>query len=103
MKTYMIRPYGAARSCVGGRARSFSELCGTQLIDTLRLHHHESGIFTWWDYRMLAFPKNRGLRIDAVLASKEFAKRCTASGIDRDMRKGKDPSDHAPIWAEFNL
>jgi exodeoxyribonuclease-3 len=51
---------------------------------------------------MLAFQKNRGLRIDAILASESLAERCTAAGIDREMRKGKDPSDHAPIWAEFD-
>jgi exodeoxyribonuclease-3 len=71
------------------------------LRDTLRIHHAQTGLFTWWDYRMLAFPKNRGLRIDAVLASEAVARRCIASGIDREMRKGSEPSDHAPIWAEF--
>ena len=71
--------------------------------DTLRLHHPEGGIFSWWDYRMLAFPKNRGLRIDAILASLPLTKKCTASGVDREMRKGKEPSDHAPVWAEFDL
>jgi exodeoxyribonuclease III len=79
----------------------FWGLCNIGLIDTLRIHHHDAGLFTWWDYRMLSFPKNRGLRIDAVLASKSLAQKCLASGIDREMRKGKDPSDHAPIWAEF--
>jgi exodeoxyribonuclease-3 len=43
------------------------------------------------------------LRIDAVLASESLAKRCSKAGIDREMRKGKEPSDHAPIWAEFDL
>jgi hypothetical protein len=51
---------------------------------------------------MLAFQKNRGLRIDAILASESLAERCTAAGIDREMRKGSDPSDHAPVWAEFS-
>jgi exodeoxyribonuclease-3 len=50
---------------------------------------------------MRAFEKNRGLRIDAVLASDALAKRCSAAGIDIGMRKGKEPSDHAPVWAEF--
>ena len=61
------------------------------------------GLFSWWDYRMLAFPKNRGLRIDAILANRALAEKCTAAGIDREMRKGKDPSDHAPVWAEFEF
>jgi exodeoxyribonuclease-3 len=89
--------------CSDGERAAFQQLCRAELIDTLRLHHREPGLFTWWDYRMLAFPKNRGLRIDGVLASTALAKHCTSSGIDREMRKGKDPSDHAPIWAEFDL
>jgi len=89
--------------CSDGERRAFQQLCGIGLRDTLRLHPHEPGVFTWWDYRMLAFPKNRGLRIDAVLASGALAEKCTASGVDREMRKGKDPSDHAPIWADFDL
>jgi exodeoxyribonuclease III len=89
--------------CSERERQVFGELCGVGLIDTLRLHHGEGGLFTWWDYRMLSFPKNRGLRIDAVLASSSLREKCVSSGIDRDMRKGKEPSDHAPIWAEFAL
>jgi len=88
--------------CSEGERAAFQELCKLGLSDTLRLHHKEAGLFSWWDYRMLAFPKNRGLRIDAILASSALAKGCTAAGIDREMRKGKEPSDHAPVWAEFN-
>ena len=50
---------------------------------------------------MLAFPKNHGLRIDHVLATAPLAARCTGVAIDRDERKGKLPSDHAPVIAEF--
>lgn len=71
--------------------------------DTLRIRHPETGLFSWWDYRMLAFPKNRGLRIDQILASKALAASCKEAGIDREMRKGRDASDHAPVWAEFSL
>jgi exodeoxyribonuclease-3 len=89
--------------CSDGERAAFQKLCRIGLRDTLRLHPQPPDIFTWWDYRLLAFPKNRGLRIDSVLASERLAKKCTASGADREMRKGKDPSDHAPIWAEFDL
>jgi exodeoxyribonuclease-3 len=89
--------------CSDGERAAFDSLCEAGLIDTLRLHRKEAGLFTWWDYRMLSFPKNKGLRIDAVLASEALAARCTDAGIDREMRKGKEPSDHAPIWAEFEL
>jgi len=46
---------------------------------------------------------NRGLRIDLVLASRPLAERCVATGIDYAIRSMEKPSDHAPIWAEFNL
>ena len=89
--------------CSEGERAAFRELCETGLADTLRLHHPEAGIFSWWDYRMLSFPKNRGLRIDAILASKSLSAKCRNAGVDREMRKGKEPSDHAPVWAEFAL
>ena len=89
--------------CSNGERTAFRQLCEGSLKDTLRLHHKEGGLFSWWDYRMLSFPKNRGLRIDMILAGKSLARRCTAAGIDREMRKGKEPSDHAPVWAEFDL
>jgi len=73
------------------------------LTDAFRVLYSQDRLFTWWDYRMLSFQKNRGLRIDAVLASEALAAKCTASGIDRELRKGKEPSDHAPIWAEFEV
>ncbi len=72
------------------------------LVDTYRLHEQAAGKFSWWDYRMLSFPKGKGLRIDFVLASQPLAERCTSAAIDRDERKGKLPSDHAPVIAEFN-
>jgi len=89
--------------CSEGERAAFEQLCGAELIDTLRMHHPESGLFSWWDYRMLAFPKNRGLRIDAILANKSLASHCRDAGIERELRKGKEPSDHAPVWAEFEL
>jgi exodeoxyribonuclease III len=89
--------------CSEGERAAFRELCNIGLRDTLRIHHKEGELFTWWDYQMRAFEKNRGLRIDAILASEELAEKCTAAGIDREMRKGKEPSDHAPVWAEFRI
>ena len=91
---------GAIMASKSERA-AFRELCKIGLCDTLRIHHKEGELYTWWDYQMRAFEKNRGLRIDAVLASEELATKCIAAGIDREMRKGKEPSDHGPVWAEF--
>jgi exodeoxyribonuclease-3 len=94
--------HGAIMASEGERA-AFRKLCELGLRDTLRIHHKEAGLFSWWDYQMRAFEKNRGLRIDAILASENLAKKCSASGIDIEMRQGKDPSDHAPVWVEFDI
>ena len=71
------------------------------LVDAFRLHNQAPGFYTWWDYRMLAFPKKEGLRIDHVFLSEPLAAKCAAALIDRDERKGKQPSDHAPVLVEL--
>ena len=71
------------------------------LEDTFRKHHSEGGHYSWWDYRMLGFPKNNGLRIDHIFATEPLAARCSSAEIDRNERKGKQPSDHAPVLATF--
>ncbi len=73
------------------------------LCDTFRLHSQESGHYTWWDYRMAAFRRNLGLRIDHILASPALYKACTGCRIDKTPRKCERPSDHAPVIAEFDL
>lgn len=80
---------------------AFRGLLELGLADSFRLHHAETGRYSWWDYRLLCFPKNMGLRIDHVLVSTALAPRCRAADIDRDFRKGKRPSDHAPVWTEL--
>jgi exodeoxyribonuclease-3 len=84
------------------QARSgLANLCDFGLIDLFRLHVATGGHYSWWDYRMLAFPKNHGLRIDLILATAPIASRCKTAWIDRDERKGKQPSDHAPVLVEL--
>ena len=77
-------------------------LLGFGLVDTFRQHVPDAGKYSWWDYRMLGFPKGRGLRIDHLLATAPLAARCTGAAIDREERKGKQPSDHAPVSAVFS-
>jgi exodeoxyribonuclease-3 len=69
------------------------------LYDSFRLHHQDPGFYSWWDYRMLGFPKNRGLRIDHLFVTEPLVPRCKDAWIDREARKGKQPSDHAPVLA----
>ena len=54
--------------------QAFSALCDWGLVDTFRLHHAEGKLYSWWDYRQLAFPKNKGLRIDHILVTQSLAR-----------------------------
>jgi len=73
------------------------------LIDAFRKHHPEGHVYTWWDYRELAFPRNDGLRLDHLFATAPLTERCMSAEVDRNERKGVKPSDHAPVVAEFDL
>jgi exodeoxyribonuclease-3 len=72
------------------------------LTDTFRQFEQEEKTWSWWDYRMAAFRRNMGLRIDLVLASAALAKVCSAAYIDKEPRRQDRPSDHAPAVAEFD-
>ncbi|WP_290652034.1 exodeoxyribonuclease III [Aquisalimonas sp.] len=71
------------------------------LADTFRRFRQEEQVFSWWDYRMNSFRRNRGLRIDLILASPALAQQCTAARVDVEPRRWERPSDHAPVVAEF--
>ena len=60
-------------------------------------------VYTWWDYRQGMFHTHRGMRMDFVLASTPLASRATFALMDRNARKGKKPSDHAPVFADFDV
>lgn len=85
--------------CSPDERAALSSLMSWGLDDVFRRHVAESGHYSWWDYRQLAFPKNNGLRIDHVLATPALA--TSAAVIHRDERKGKEPSDHAPVVVEL--
>ncbi|MER7175362.1 exodeoxyribonuclease III [Streptomyces mesophilus] len=59
--------------------------------------------FTYWDYRQLGFPKNRGMRIDLVYGNAAFQKAVTDAYVDREERKGKGASDHAPVVVDLDV
>ncbi len=82
--------------------RGFQRLLDWGLVDAYRIHHPEGGRFTWWDYRAGNFHKGLGMRIDHLLVTRSVAERCVAAEIDRDARKGKLPSDHAPLWIDLD-
>lgn len=75
----------------------FQELLALGLHDSFRLFEQAEKSFSWWDYRMLGFQKNRGMRIDHILISDALQPLASACQIDRAPRKNKQPSDHTPV------
>jgi exodeoxyribonuclease-3 len=71
--------------------------------DCFRLFEQPEKSYTWWDYRMLAFRRNHGLRIDHILASPSLAAHCQSCMIDKNPRRWERPSDHAPVMACFDI
>lgn len=85
--------------CSAPEREAFQRLLALGLVDSFRLFEQPEKSFSWWDYRMLGFQRNLGLRIDHILLTAPLAARCTAAGIERELRKLERPSDHAPVTA----
>jgi exodeoxyribonuclease-3 len=79
----------------------FRGLIGLGLSDSFRLFEQPEKSFSWWDYRMLGYQKNRGLRIDHILVNEPLKALVKACAIDRTPRKWPKPSDHAPVTMEL--
>jgi exodeoxyribonuclease-3 len=71
------------------------------LCDTFRRFDQPEATFSWWDYRAAGFRRNRGLRIDLILASSALCERCISCAVDKGPRRLQQPSDHTPVVAEF--
>jgi exodeoxyribonuclease III len=72
------------------------------LSDVFRAKHSEGRVYSWWDYRAGDFHQGRGLRIDLLMCSASVAERANWCVIDRNARKGKSPSDHAPVIVDLD-
>ena len=83
--------------------QAFRDLLALGLVDSFRLFEQPERSYTWWDYRMQAFRRKMGLRIDHVLLSTALAPHCTACSIDVEPRRREQPSDHAPVTATLAL
>jgi len=81
---------------------AFHELERIGLVDVVRPLVPE-GLFTYWDYKQLRFPRNEGMRIDFILGSPAFAEHVVAAKIHREERKGDGPSDHVPVTVDLQL
>jgi exodeoxyribonuclease-3 len=80
---------------------AFRAIVDTGYADVVRPHAPGPGVYTYWDYTQLRFPRREGMRIDFVLGSPAFAGRVTSALIDREERKGKGASDHAPVIVDL--
>jgi exodeoxyribonuclease-3 len=98
---YDIADFAGATHVSGPERAAMAALRDWGLVDAYRLHHPEPGKFSWWDYRAGNFHKGLGMRIDHLYVTRSVAERCTAAEIDRDARKGKLPSDHAPLYVDL--
>ena len=79
--------------------QAFQQLVELGLTDSFRMFEQPPKIFSWWDYRMMGFRRNAGLRIDHILLSEALKDKCTASIVDKEPRTWEQPSDHAPVVA----
>jgi exodeoxyribonuclease-3 len=87
--------------CSDAEREKLAALLELGFVDVFRRFAQPDKSFSWWDYRAGAFERNRGLRIDLILASPALASSCSASSIDVGPRRREQPSDHAPVWATF--
>jgi exodeoxyribonuclease III len=95
--------HGATHVSAPERAR-LAALLDRGFVDVFRAQYPDSNeLFSWWDYRAGNFHKHKGMRIDLILASGALAPRCRFALIDRTARKGTAPSDHAPLFCDFDL
>jgi exodeoxyribonuclease III len=91
-KTHVSAPERAA----------FAAVVDAGFADPVRPLAPGPGVYTYWDYTQLSFPKKRGMRIDFALCSPALAARVTGGLVDREERKGKGPSDHAPVILDLD-
>jgi exodeoxyribonuclease-3 len=81
---------------------AFQGVVDAGFADVVRPHAPGPGVYTYWDYTQLRFPRREGMRIDFVLASPALAARVQGAAIDREERKGKGASDHAPVVVDLD-
>ncbi|QWE21774.1 exodeoxyribonuclease III [Polynucleobacter sp. AP-Jannik-300A-C4] len=81
---------------------AFQQLLNLGLTDSYRMFEQAPKSFSWWDYRMMGFRRNAGMRIDHILLSEALKDKCTESIIDKEPRTWEQPSDHAPVIAKIS-
>ena len=108
---FVVHPERAARvkefierfkKVIEGREGTVSQVEEWGLRDVFRTVQPEAGLYSWWDYRGGSFHRRRGMRIDLLMASEPVAVRTRYAVVDRNARKGPQPSDHAPVLIDLD-
>lgn len=89
--------------CSDAERAAFADILSLGFVDIYRMLYPNEKMFTWWDYRLYAFKRNLGLRIDHILMSQALLSTCSNCTIDKTPRQWERPSDHAPVFAEIKI
>jgi exodeoxyribonuclease-3 len=98
---YDAAVYGEQIMCSRNERDALEGIRSWGLEDAFRFQTKEGGHFSWWDYRMGAFRRNLGFRIDHIWVTGALADQCLKVWIDKEPRKSEKPSDHAPVLTEL--
>ena len=98
---WSVEFYQGSTHVTEAERRAFRAIVDARFADVVRPFAPGPGVYTYWDYTQLRFPKRQGMRIDFILGSPALAQRVTHAEIVREERKGKAPSDHAPVMVEL--
>jgi exodeoxyribonuclease-3 len=99
---WSVKAFKGSTHVTAPEREAVEELCNWGMVDAFRAVYDSDNLFTYWDYRRGDFHEHRGMRIDLALVTEPLAARITWAVVDRNARKGKSPSDHAPLVIDFS-
>jgi exodeoxyribonuclease-3 len=97
---WSIKAFGDSTHVTEPERDAVRQLCDWGLVDAFRARYDQDRLYTYWDYRRGDFHQHRGMRIDLVLVTSSLASRLEFALVDRNARKGQQPSDHAPLFID---
>jgi exodeoxyribonuclease III len=98
---WSVKAFDGATHVTPPEREAVAQLREWGMVDAFRAVYDDDRLFTYWDYRRGDFHEHRGMRIDLALVTQPLAKRISWAVVDRNARKGKQPSDHAPLLVDF--
>jgi exodeoxyribonuclease-3 len=98
---WSVKAFEGATHVTGPEREAVARLREWGMVDAFRAVYDDERLFTYWDYRRGDFHQHRGMRIDLVLVTEPLARRVTWALVDRNARKGQQPSDHAPVLVDL--